>query len=426
MNCATVIEKLRAFADGERPADAEIAVHLASCAACRDALEAIRIEDAEIEAAFAPLRERRASLEERVVAVARAAGRTPRRRLAPILAAAAAGFVFGFGAALFGPWGPWSGAGPEAARLGLSTGAVEARPPGSGSFARLEAGESIAPGSLVRTIGAAKCSILAADGSDVRLDGGTEIRVDSARAYALERGRIFAVVAKSAASERFAVTTPEGRIEAVGTALDIHRVETTPEAPAHVRLTVLEGTARVGAESIEAGTEALVAGGSVTRREAASNLVRATLWVNEILALRGPDDAEFTARVDAMLAEIGRTKMRFLAEAEIRSLGDHCALPLLRHVQSPASRADVFRRRNAARILADVAPPALATDLVLLLEDGDGEVRAAAARGLARWTGETLGRDDAFWMGDDFAAGAAEWRRLLAEPGSPFAPRTSR
>lgn len=426
MNCDTVHEKLGAFADGERPVDSEAALHLASCPDCRAALEALRAAHAELGAAFAPLRARRLSLEERVAAAARAAGggrMSPARRILPLAAAAAAGFLIG--AAVFGPWRP-PGGGEAVARRGVATGAVEAMPPRSGAWSPLAEGEPIAPGTRVRTAPESKCSLLAADGSEVRLDAASEIRAESARAFELASGRIFTIVAKRiGAPERFTVSTPEGTIEAVGTSLDIHRIEPAPDAPAHVRVTVVEGAARVGADSIEAGTAALVAGGAVTRREPVANLVRATLWLNEILALRGPDDAEFTARVDAMLAEIGQTKMRFLAEAEIRSLGDHCALPLLRHVTSAASRADAHSRRNAARILADIAPPTLAMDLVFLLEDGDGDVRAAAARGLARLTGETLGRDDAFWKSGDSAAGAADWRRLIAAPGSPF-PREKR
>ncbi len=423
MNCTAVIERLGAYRDGESAAgeSSAIAEHLAGCARCRAALDAVREDHAALAAALAPHRARRDALEARVLRAASESGPprpAPRRRarlLAP-LATLAAGFLLG--AFVFAPrTGDESG--PSVARLALATGLVERFDPDAGTWQALPTGAALAAGARIRTTPASKCSFESADGSELRLDSGADVTVAAERRFALAAGRVFARVA-SGHPKPFEIATPEGRIEAVGTALDVARHAATESDAAHVRLTVVEGAARVGGETVEAGSIARIEGGAVRRRDPAGDLVLATGWMNEIVALKGPDDAEFARRVNDLLAQLGRTKMQFLYEAQIRAMGDHCALPLLRYVQSDGSRVEAARRREAVKILADIAGPPLAVELLPLLEDGDADVRALAARGLERLTGMSLGRDEAYWRGEDVGAGVSDWRTLLTGPESPW------
>jgi hypothetical protein len=66
-------------------------------------------------------------------------------------------------------------------------------------------------------------------------------------------------------------------------------------------------------------------------------------------------------------------------------------------LQSERSRGERARRQTAARILADVAQPWSIRDLIGLLRDDDGEVRAQAAVALRRLTGQTQELDPGRW-----------------------------
>ena len=92
--------------------------------------------------------------------------------------------------------------------------------------------------------------------------------------------------------------------------------------------------------------------------------------------------------------------MDFLYEQEIRGLGDHCVLPLIRYIESDRSAGQEFKRTEAAQIVADVATPRDIPDLLGLLNDENGDVRAAAATALQRLTGQTLDRPPQKWRDD--------------------------
>src|SRR5262249_558052 len=73
-------------------------------------------------------------------------------------------------------------------------------------------------------------------------------------------------------------------------------------------------------------------------------------------------------------------------EDEIRRLGESAVPPLVRFLQARDKADDEGRRAVAATIVADLAPPQLIPDLIDLLGDANGRVRAAAARALQRLT----------------------------------------
>src|SRR5687768_2641675 len=103
MNCDRANNLLSAYADGELDAGERVDVegHLSTCAACRSAAEALRLQDADLRRAFAPRRRAAAAVAERLELESPAGpspapartGATGRRWWGVAVAAAAAGFL---------------------------------------------------------------------------------------------------------------------------------------------------------------------------------------------------------------------------------------------------------------------------------------------------------------------------------------------
>lgn len=394
---------------------------------------ALREQDRALDRAFAPLRQ---------TALARAAGlelgastrsarpgarhedrAPPGARSWAWLAAGLAAGVLVTGSVL--RWGrtpaehgkPPLAQGDACARLEHALGPVEAWPAGGADepAAALVTGAELRPGTRLRTPDGAKCTLILADESRLRLDSGTELVLAGPRRVALRRGRLNAEIRP--ASERFRAEAGASVVEVLGTRFDLaHRMGAPGTEHAGRELTelaVLEGSALLCGERVEAGRRATALDGRFAHAEEAEDLLLITSWVNELIAFEPDRSAEFQERVDALLAMIGRTKMAHLYEWEIRSLGDHCALPLLRYVESEDSRSEVARRRDAARILADVATVQHLGGLAELLNDPDPEVRVSVARGILRLTGGYLGGSPEDFAGQGFAERAAQWRERL-------------
>src|SRR5438309_11641497 len=97
MTCDDALNLINAKLDGELSPDdrARLDAHVAACAACQSAADAILAQDAELRSAFAPRRRAARALAERVIA---ALPPSPRRRWQftawlPMIASAAAGFA---------------------------------------------------------------------------------------------------------------------------------------------------------------------------------------------------------------------------------------------------------------------------------------------------------------------------------------------
>ncbi|MCZ6683315.1 MAG: FecR family protein [Planctomycetota bacterium] len=401
MNCEAAANLICAELDGELESNdrTTLSAHLAQCAMCRTTKEAICLQDGEIRRAFGPRREAAAVVADRVIEeiVVRQGSRGRLIRWLPLTAAAAAGFLL---AAIVLPLEatkkplvnrlPGAPA-PPVARLALSTGTIEISAVGEGSWSPLTTGAEVVAGSCVRTGPGVVCEFRMPDGSEIRMNADTELLLSGGRNVHLTRGEVWSTVASS--DELFRVHAMDVTVTALGTRFDVARKRDT------VVLLVADGETRVNAGLAERvvgrGERLTITGGTLGQTQAAHDLVQATRWVHELLLKKGRDHPELADRIDLLLAQIGKTKMSFLAEDEIRAMGDHCVPPLMRFVAATCNEPEAPQRIRAARIVSEVAQPWRIPDLIEMLKDPAGDVQAYADAALVRLTGRSRGVTDA-------------------------------
>jgi hypothetical protein len=294
------------------------------------------------------------------------------------------------------------------AHLALATGTIEVKPPGATDWQVMATGASIAPDSRIRTGENIRCEVVMADDSTIRLNGNTEVSISAKRNLDLKQGQMWSSVSPGAIP--FTVAVAQANILAIGTQFDIVANPQQPEAT----LTVIEGSTKIvgkgGERVVNFGNKVRIIDGTPGEQQTA-NLLTATRWVNELMMMKGRDNAELQKRVDGLLAAIGNEKMAYMMEDEIKALGDHCVLPLTRYVQSPLSSgpANAGKRRQAARILTEMSQPWSIPYLIELLKDDDGEVRYYSARALQRLVGDSVGRSPEQWRQQPSAGKYNEW-----------------
>ena len=442
MDCEQADLLLNARLDGDldpsSPDAAELEAHLATCAACRSVADSLKADDAELRAAFTEERAAATGVADRAITRLwrdNARGNGAGWRRAELIVAAAAGFLLAF--VLLRPWEtkqqqprvvylptqPGSSATatassptaqePSLATLAVATGAVECK--SSGEWQPMPTGGSIRPGSVIRTGPKVRCEFTTTDGSFVRLNERTECTFVQPRVLELAGGQVWSTVAK--APEPFRVKTTQAEVTALGTQFDL----SCPKVNNAV-LTVVEGATKVqgrfGTRTVRSGQQLTIDEGQAGEPRQAEDLMVATRWVNELLVMKGRDSAELSKRINELFAQIGRSKMSFLYEDEIRALGDHCVVPLTEFLCDNTQQDDEGKRRSAARILADMAQPWSAGELIRLLSDRDGEVRFQAARALQRVTNFNPGRSPAEWRDQPVEQGREalqQWQQWWAK-----------
>jgi hypothetical protein len=427
VNCETATHLISAKIDGEiAPADrAALEAHLEECAGCRATADVLTGLDSEIDQAFGERRSMATAVAERVISQIRVEPVSHVRESAtrsfwanwgrPLIAAAAG---FGLAIVLMRPWdkanvpvaNATTGTSPvrvavnpttkPIAQLALATGEVFVCPSNSDEWRALDTGGSVQAGTKVRTGKKAMCEFNLNDGSQVRMNADTQMTMASARRVEVTGGQVFSSVRPQEAGDPFVLKTSpsQATLTGVGTAFDVSC------SPAKTVCTVVEGSIKMeagGKENTVRSRESLtLADGNFSDKKVVENLMQATQWVDEILVLKGRDNAELAWRIDDIFAQLGHEKMWYMHAQEVRRLGDHCVIPLVRYIQSDRSQAtqdDQSKRREAARIVGDVATTWAIPELINLLADSDGEVRYPAAVALRRLTGQSLGRRPEEW-----------------------------
>lgn len=413
MNCASIQPMLSAWMDQELSADGRLQVeqHLAACEACRAQLAEMQKLDADLRGMLQPSRSSSQALIDAMLAAAQRlplrAKPRPWRQAALIIASAAAGFLLALALNEMSIWrGPVSSKIEVSSKqteldmpvqLALAIGTVELEE--NGVWMPLPTGAKLKAGQRIRTLPRSRCELSCSDGSIIRLNNESDLIVHSPRQLHLQRGQIWSTVAS--APTPFQIKTNQSTVTALGTQFDLQYQEQ------RTTLTVLEGKTRLEVSGktadVNAGQQLLLENkaGTYDIREPDYAMYQATNWVHEILVLKGRDNPELTRRLNDLLANIGETKMIYLAEEEIRTLGDHCVVPLCRFLDSSRYKKHGERRQLAARIVADLAQPRSINDLIELLTDADPQVRASMARGLLRLTRQDLGMSLQQWQNAD-------------------------
>lgn len=281
--------------------------------------------------------------------------------------------------------------------------------------------------SRVRTAPDVRCELMTGDGCVIRMNDKTEVTLRGTSSIELQKGQVWCRSPRE--------TQLEVRIADVGNVdLKLPKssqptmwcvgpscVMTEIEQAGKVQVVNAEGEINVrtaaGEQRLEPGQIAEISNGQVTRPSRYVDPVLSTRWMQPLLIARGPDDTELKERVDKMLAQIGRTKIATLYEQEIRSLGEHGVLPLVRFIQSPLAENDPTRRHAAMEIAADLAPVWLIPDLIDLLANPDPYVRRRAAATLHRLTALNMNLSPEQWEAkpdEQQATALADWKNWWA------------
>jgi hypothetical protein len=439
---------------------AALEAHLALCASCEEQWTAAREVDSDLRRLFAGRRTATAALAERVArqigdglaagsanvvpdAAVRTSGQISLRQLAGWLAAMAAGFLIAV--AVFQPWksppiaegrpsaqgnssveaaksqavGPSRKAEVESpiARLVVATGDVSIRsaPHDDWSAASCSSGASCANGATVRTEPGVRCELRTADECVIRMNDDSELTLRSPRSLELHKGQVWCSAPEDVAMEVYtsvpADSSPCGRgAPAVKVPENLSWSFTCPSNASlisavtgrgDIRLTAAHGEVQLRAgdakRRLPRGDTVTIQGGEFKLLPHQEDALLAATWIDALLVKKGHADPELEVRVNGLLAAIGHAKASMLYEQELRGLGEHCVLPLLRYVQSDVKPEERSQRQMAMRIVADLAPAWAVGDLIPLLADGDAEVRFHAAAALRRLTGHDHGREPRSW-----------------------------
>ena len=248
----------------------------------------------------------------------------------------------------------------------------------------LPTGATVGAGFRVKTGPKSRAEFRTPDSTVIRLNTDTEIEFESNRKILLYGGQVWSDVAK--AKEGYVIAVPE--MEADITALDGEF--DVGMKPPWTTVSVVQGSTEVRVkdkkESLAQGEQVRIEQGRIADKGPAHDLLLAVGWVNELAALKGRDNAELNKRVQAILAEIGRTKIDTMYERDILALGDHAIMPLAAYVQSKESRDEPRSRLTAARLLSRVAAVWAIPKLIEILNDDEPEVRFYMAKALERLT----------------------------------------
>ncbi|MDZ4688392.1 MAG: zf-HC2 domain-containing protein [Planctomycetaceae bacterium] len=441
MDCEQIREQLNALVDGQLDAALRAGVesHLSECADCRTARDTLESLDGVLVQALGAVRRQSTAVADRAVArwqaelpVARPS-RFEMRDAARSLAAAAVGFLLA--ALLFGqrprPQQPVIGptvtetpiaasepTKPTVARVVLATGPLFFKPNAASDWETVPqsriANFTCPSESGLRTEAATLCELVTPDGGHVRLNEKTEIALPSVDEIALVGGQLWCQSVKGSPL-RMTAAQPAATETTWTCATESESLASLPPDGAF-RILAVSGVVDVaterGQQSLTSGMACSPTAGELSVRQSSDEFLLASRWMQPLMTREGHNSPELSRRVDALLARIGRAKVSFLFEQDLRNLGEYGALPLLRYVQTAKADAERERRQTAMQILSDTAPIWMVPDLIALLEDADAFIRSSAAGALTRLTRETQGLTAEDWQSDRsrWAAGITGWQ----------------
>ncbi len=390
MNCEQYETLISTLIDDEIAADDRVTldVHLSGCANCRAIEEGLRRQSADLRRAFTPHHRRASAVAERVsqqLCDEMARGRS--RWLRPSLfAGIAAGFLLAVLA--FQPWRvrndtSVAGRAEPVGRLAFGTEPIELLHPGRPEWTNLYQGGQIPRGGSVRTGPEQVCEIVLPDGSQIRLNGLTEVQITDGRTVHLVRGELWGV--PSRLDEPFVLYSLGQKITPssphINVAHDVSCLSLRQQSDAPFPSTVV-APFLPGDETVQFVI------GRQRRTARLRDVVTQTRWMHPILAAKD-QDPELARRVQYMFEKLAAVDEADDYEQEIRALGNQCIDALMSIVQSPGPSTDSAGRQRAARILSELSGPSRIPMLINLLGDRSPQVCSYAERALVRITGRT-------------------------------------
>lgn len=401
MRCNELSDRLSPYLDGALPpADAEsVGAHLATCSECAGRLDELRQVDRQLRANLVP-----PDVEAFVARLQTQIGSRPPRRATPSTPSARGAGWLGllFAAGLLVAVAIGLRAGPKATpiasaagstRLVRATGPVEVISP-SGVRTSLipERPIVLTDGARVRTGADALCELETGCRGIVRMDERTELVVHPLERVELVEGQMWAQAAKQCE-----LGIQLGARSGVPPRLSVFQCPTSSELQWSVKTDAVSCTALTDhALALETTSAAIqipprscveIVDGKPVERSHQMDRLAATRWQLPLLVMKTPQDSELQARLDAVLATIGETKLGYIYEEDLLKLGPAGAEPLLAYIRSDRSRENPERRRRAMRIAARMVWKGQISDLADLAGDGDPEIRRIVRETVERLRG---------------------------------------
>lgn len=466
MNCETALELLasRLATEIEDDHHQQLASHLADCRECRNAEldwqrddrqlnrelgQKKRTTDGLIASVMDQVHQENSHSGVTASVVSRDAVKTPARRSGTIMTVSLATLVgFLLASAIYRPStdSPTTGpivqqdqppvkamtvaAEPQIAQLVAATGPIRYRSAATAEWVNVDRANSFSCSAEteIATGPTTRCELLTSEGCVVRLNTNTQLVVETARRVRVQRGQIWCrseiangleVVAESKNPKSFAgpavYECPLGSV----CVLTLDEPSLIAQAEGGL-VTLLTDDQK---HTIAQGQSVQVTDDGIVRAMTTTDPLIASGWMDSLLVQKGPTHPDLQRRVDTLLAEIGQSKASGLYERELRSLGEHCVLPLTRYVQSELSQSNRSRRLKAMSVVADVSPTWNVKNLIGLLSDDDAEVRVLAAGALQRLTGEASGSSEVWREQPTVGAGQTKaWDNWWDNNGDRFPP----
>jgi ferric-dicitrate binding protein FerR (iron transport regulator) len=251
---------------------------------------------------------------------------------------------------------------------------------GGGTPREVQAGEFLAPGTRVSAPPGVRLALVLRDGSELRLDRESSLRLLGDRRVELGAGRAWSHVVPG---------TPF-RFECGSAAVLVHGTELTLERQGErTAVQLLSGSAELqaggGARALAAGQSAVWENGALSEARRIESEALATGWMLELYAYSGTHQKDLAEHLDRLLVEMGHRKVVSFEERVLTTeLAGVCRVPIARYLVSEGARSEPESRRKAARVLESIADTSVATPLSQALRDPDLEVRRSAARALKR------------------------------------------
>jgi hypothetical protein len=306
------------------------------------------------------------------------------------------------------------------AKLALAIGSVEAKAPAAADFVPVQPGAEFETGTALRTGEGVLASVDVEGGMELRIAPKTELVLEAGRVLDLKRGQVWVNVPQGPAC------TLKAEVSTTVCEPGSYDLEYSPRVPntdqgAFTMLHVLQGKAvmanRRFKQPVTTGYNCTVVNAVLNTPDPVGDGVVPTRWIHPILVAKGPAGAaEVERRARGLLPRLGRVPKDDPYEAALKSLGEGPMTLMGSYLATPSNPADLPRRITAARVMSEVATAKSAGQLVALLNNEVADVRVLAAGGLARLAGTDQGRGDAYWKGDDRAAGIQAWEAWAKDP----------